>query len=172
MADINAIIKKATAREDTVVIYMAGNLVAQISRLERQLAEASDGTWKPDSMADADPTRPIAEKIATVREKLKASATEFAFRALPGEEWSDLLAAHPGTDEQLFDPKTLPRMLISASCYDPAMTPEQVDALFVVINQAQRNELFDTAYGVNTEGTSIPFSVTASGILAGLTAGS
>ncbi|MFD0429427.1 hypothetical protein ACFQ60_22385 [Streptomyces zhihengii] len=51
------------------------------------------------------------------------------------------------------------------------MTPEQLDELFEVLNEGQRSEMFDCAYAVNTEATSIPFSVTASGILSSLTDG-
>ena len=172
MPNIEEILKKAKPRETTVPLYLAGDLVAEIEILERQLAEAGDGTWTPDSMADTDPRAPIAEKIAQVRKKLKASEVVFRFRALPDTEWSDLLAAHPPKDENgIFDVDTFPRAVISKCCVSPIMTPEQVDRLNAVLNQPQRNQLFDGAYGVNTEGTALPFSVTASGILAGLTAG-
>lgn len=175
MAKIEDILKKAKPRESSVAVYMAGDLVADLERLERQLAEASEGTWRPNSMADTDPTRDIAEKIKATRDKLKASEVEFRFRALP--EWSDdpeiptwsgLLAAHPPQDpeKEIFNPKTFPRALIAACAADPVMAPEQVDHLFAVLNQAQRNEIFDGAYEVNTEGTSLPFSVSASAILA------
>lgn len=168
MADIEALLKKAKPRETTVAVFLAGDVVAEIERLERQLAEASDGPWKADSLAATDPTKAIAEKIAAARKRLKASEAEFRFRALPDDQWSDLLAAHPGKEDQLFDPGTFPRALIAACCVDPVMTAEQVDRLFGVLNQAQRNEVFDGAYGVNTEGTSVPFSVTASAILGAL----
>ncbi|HEY5834978.1 hypothetical protein [Streptomyces sp.] len=168
--DIEAILKQAKPRETTVPVYMAGDLVAEIERLERQLAEAGAGAWKADSLADTNPTRAIAEKIEAVREKLKKSEVEFRFRALPDDQWSDLLAAHPPKDSEqhLFNPDTFPRALIAACAVDPIMEVEQVDRLFGVLNQAQRNALFDGAYGVNTEGTSVPFSVSASAILGAL----
>lgn len=171
MPNIEDILKKAKPRETTVALYMAGDLVAEIELLERQLAEAADETW--NSLTDTDPRTPIAEKIAATRKKLKASETVFRFRALPDTEWSDLLAAHPPKDENgLFDVATFPRAVIAKCCISPIMTPEQVDRLNAVLNQPQRDQLFDGAFGVNTEGTSLPFSVTASGILAGLTAAS
>lgn len=177
--NIEAILKRAKPRETTVPIYMAGDLVAELERLERQLAEAGDQSWdhgQGPSLAGADPTRAVAEKIAATRSKLKASEVEFRFRALPDwsdEEavttWSNLLAAHPPKNEnEIFNADTFPRALIVACCVDPVMSPEQVDKLTAVLNQAQRNSLFDGAYSVNTEGTQVPFSVNASAILGAL----
>jgi hypothetical protein len=170
VADIEALLKKAKPRETTVSVFLAGDVVADIERLERQLADVGASAWSADSLASADPRKPIAEKIAAARERLKKSEAEFRFRALPDKDWSDLLAAHPPRDaeKEMFNPETFPRALIAACCVDPVMTPEQVDRLFGVLNQAQRNQVFDGAYEVNTEGTSIPFSVTASALLAGL----
>jgi hypothetical protein len=170
--DITEILKRAKPRETTVPIYLAGDVAAELERLERQLADVGGDAWAADSLADTDPREPIARKIEAARKKLKASEVEFRFRALPDKGWSDLLAEHPAKEEgQLFDAATFPRALIAACAVDPAMTPEQVDELYAVLNHAQRNALFDGAFGVNTEGTQIPFSVTASAILAGRTAG-
>jgi hypothetical protein len=170
VADIEALLKKAKPRETTVAVYLAGDVVADIERLERQLADAGAAQWKADSLAATDPTKAIAEKIEAARKRLKASEAEFRFRALPDKEWSDMLAAHPPRDaeKEMFNPETFPRALIAACCVDPVMTPEQVDRLFGVLNQAQRNQVFDTAYEVNMEASTIPFSVTASALLAGL----
>lgn len=166
---IESILKKAKPRETTAVVYMAGDLVAELERLERQLAEAGDQTWAEPSLAAADPSRDIAQKIAAVRKRLKASEVEFRFRALPDKEWSDLLAAHaPRNDTEMFNAETLPRELIAACAVDPEMAPEQVDQLYAVLNQAQRNTVFDAAFSANTEASSIPFSVSASAILGAL----
>lgn len=170
MADIEALLKKAKARETTVPVYLAGDLVAEIERLERQLAEAGSAQWRADSLADTNPTRAIAEKIEAARKRLKASEVEFRFRALPDAQWSDLLAAHPPKDpeRETFNTDTFPRALIAACAIDPVMNPEQVDRLFGVLNQGQRNDLFNGAFQVNTEGTNLPFSVSASAILGAL----
>ncbi|MFC4034538.1 hypothetical protein ACFO3J_24120 [Streptomyces polygonati] len=172
--DIDALLKKAKPRETTVAVYLDGATGAEIERLERQLAQVGADEWAP-SLADTDLRRPIAEKIAAARRKLRASEAEFRFRALPDwsddpevKTWSDLLAAHPPENpaEVVFNVKTFPRVLISACAIDPVMTPEQVDRLFAVINQAQRDAVFQAAYDANTEASSVPFSVSASAILA------
>jgi hypothetical protein len=172
MPDISEIIKRAKPRETTVTLYLAGDEAAEIERLEGQLAGLSD-TWKPTSLASTNPAEALAKKIKAARERIAKSAVEFQFRALGDKAWSDLIAAHPSKQEgQDYDPETFPRALVSACCVDPVMTAEQADALFEVLNVGQRNELMNGAFDVNAAATSIPFSVSASGILAAITGGS
>lgn len=173
VADINDILKRAKQRETTVQIYLAGDVLATIERLERQLSDANADAWKSSSLADTDPTEKLARQIAAARKKLQDSAVEFRFRAMPAKAWSDLVAQHPPVKaDDLFNAETFAPALISVACIDPVMTVEQVTELFDVINQAQRNTLFDAAFQANTEGTDVPFSVSASGILSALGAGS
>jgi hypothetical protein len=171
MPDITEILKRAKPREVTVTIYLAGDASAEVDRLEKQLADLG-GTWQPDSLGSSNPSVEIAEQIKAAREKLRESAVDFRMRALGAKAWSDLVAAHPAKDKnQVWDPETFPRALVSECCVDPEMKPDQVDELFEVLNDGQRNELMNAAFDVNAEATSVPFSVSASGILASLTDG-
>lgn len=139
--------------------------------MERELTGLSD-TFRPDSLAQKNPAEAIVKKIAAARERMKKSETEFRFKALGDRAWSDLVAAHPSKNKnEAWDPETFPKALLSTCCVDPVMTPEQVVELFDVLNEGQRGELVQAAYDVNAEATSIPFSVSASGILSSLTAG-
>lgn len=168
MPDISEIIARATPRETTVPIYMDGAAAAEVEGLERQLADVAD-TWKPDSLASADPTTELAKQIQAARERMQDSRADFRLRALGDKAWSDLMAAHPSPNPgQLWDPATFPKALLAACCQDPVMTPEQVADLFEVINDGQREVLVNGALDVNQEATSIPFSVAASGILSSL----
>lgn len=168
MPDITDILKRAKRREKSVFLCLAGDEVAEIERLERQLASLAD-TWQPDSLAGADPREKISKQIKAVRERMRKAEVEFKLRALGDKEWSDLVAAHPGKErQQAWDPETFPKALVSACCVDPEMTPDQATELFEVLNEGQRNELMQAAYDVNAEATHIPFSVSASGILGSL----
>lgn len=168
MPDISEIIKRAKPRETTVTLYLAGDEQAEVERLERQLTDL--GSWKADSLAATNPATAISKKIAAARERIAASAVEFRMRALGDKAWSDLVAAHPSQDKnQDWDPVTFPRALVSACCTEPAMTAEQASQLFEVLNAGQRRELEQAAFDVNAEATSVPFSVSASGILAAIT---
>lgn len=169
MPDITDILKRAKRREQTVVLCLAGHEVAEIERLERELASLADA-WQPDSLAATDPREKIAKQIKAVRERMRKSEVEFRFRALGSKEWSDLLAAHPSPKrDEVWDVETFPQAVIVASCVDPVMLPEQAVELFEVINEGQRAELFQAAMSVNSEATHIPFSLSASGILSSLT---
>lgn len=160
----------ATPREGRVRLCLAGALNAELEELEEELVACGPG-WSPGSLADADPRVTLAERIEATRERMKASERVFRMRSLDDEAWSDLLAAHPARDgkQELFNAATLPRVLIAACCVDPVMTPEQYDRLAPVLNQGQRNQLFNTAWDCNTEATAVPFSLSASAILAART---
>jgi hypothetical protein len=169
MPDISEILKRAKARESVVSLCLAGDEVAEVERLERKLGELSSD-WAPSSMADSNPAEKIAKQIKAARDRMRKSEVEFRLRSLGAKAWSDLVAAHPSKNKnEAWDPNTFPQALLAACCVDPEMKPADVDALFEVLNEGQRNEILQAAYDVNAEATSIPFSVSASGILASLT---
>ncbi|CAM5681243.1 MULTISPECIES: hypothetical protein [Streptomyces] len=171
MPDITEIIKRAKPREKTVPLYLAGDEAAEVERLEAELAGLS-GTWQPDSLGAKHPGEKLAKQIAAARERLKKSKVDFRLRSLGRLAYSDLVAAHPSKDKnQLWDPATFPQALLAECCIEPVMSAEQVAELFEVLNEGQRTELCQAAYDVNAEATSVPFSVSASSILASLTDG-
>ncbi|MFR9796635.1 hypothetical protein ACL02U_12125 [Streptomyces sp. MS06] len=170
MPDINDILKKARPREHTVRICLAGDVAAEVERLEAQLAAVSE--WKPNSIAEQHPGVELAKKISAAREKMREAEIEFTFRALGAKAWSDLVAQHPSeAEDQAWDADTLAPALVAASSVDPVMSQEQVDELFEQLNNGQRDELIGAAWSVNGEATSVPFSLAASAILASHTGG-
>jgi len=170
MPDIKDVLAKIKPRELRVRICLAGDVAAEVDRLEAELASVSN--WKAASMADQHPGLALAEQIAAARERMKESEVEFTFRALGAKAWSDLVAMHPGkTDEDAWDTDSLAPALVAASAVDPEMTREDLDQLFEGLNMGQRQELMDAAWQVNGEATSIPFSLHASAILASRTDG-
>jgi hypothetical protein len=165
MPDIKDILAKAKPREHTVRICLAGDVAAEVERLEAELSATSG--WQAESIADQHPGVALAEQIAEARERMKAGEVEFTFRALGAKAWSDLVAQHPGkTDDDAWDAETLAPALVAASAVDPIMTQSDVDELFEALNVGQRQQLIDAAWQVNGEATSIPFSLHASAILA------
>lgn len=171
MPDISDILKRAKPREKSVFLNLAGDEVAEVERLERQMAELSD-TWQPDSLAGGNPHAKLAKQIKAARDRMAKAEVEFRLRALGDKAWSDLIAAHPSKNKgEAWDPETFPKALVATCCVDPVMTVDQAEELFEVLNEGQRAELCQGAYDVNAEATSIPFSVSASGILNSLTAG-
>lgn len=167
---INDIIKKATLRVATARICVAGHLNAELEDLEAQL-QAVSSDWVPDSLASTDPKVEVARKIQALQEEMRGSEVVFRFQALPELEWSDLLAKHPAREGQaeLFNPQTLPPVLIPMCCVDPVMSAEQYARLVTKLNASQRNSLFNAAWDANSTATSVPFSLSASAILAAST---
>ncbi|MFD0429428.1 hypothetical protein ACFQ60_22390 [Streptomyces zhihengii] len=94
MPNIEEILKRAKPRQKSVWICVAGDLLSEVDRLERELREVGEG-WSPDSLASCDPREKIAKRIKTVREAMKKAEVEFVFRSIGDRAWSDLVAAHP-----------------------------------------------------------------------------
>jgi hypothetical protein len=170
MPDIKEILAKARPREHTVRICLAGDVAAEVERLEAELAAVSN--WQSQSIADQHPGIEIAEKIDAARERMREAEVAFTFRALGAKAWSDLVAQHPSEKEdEAWDEESLAPALVAASASDPVMTPEDVAELFEQLNMGQRQELVNAAWVVNGEATTIPFALHASAILASRTDG-
>ncbi|KAB1146832.1 hypothetical protein F7R91_14745 [Streptomyces luteolifulvus] len=170
MPDIKEILAKARPREHTVRICLAGDLAAEVDRLEAELA--SYAGWQQQSIADQNPAIEVAEKIAAAREAMREAEVPFTFQALGAKAWSDLVAQHPSENEgESWDDESLAPALVAASAKDPVMTPEDVAALFEQLNMGQRQELINAAWTVNGEATAVPFALHASAILASRTDG-
>lgn len=170
MPDFSEILKRARPREKSVSICLAGDELAEVERLERELA--SVGEWRSESLAAKNPAEALTKRISAARARMKKAEVEFKFRALGDKAWSDLVVAHPSKNKhEAWDPETFPKALLAVCCVDPVMTPDQVGELFEVLNEGQRGELVQAAYDTNAEATSIPFSLSGSGILNSLTAG-
>lgn len=162
-------IAAARPRTLSVTLYLAGDVASRIEALEGQLSD--HGAWVANSMASVDPRRAIVDEIRALQDEIRDSAAEFILQALTDAEWSALLLKHPGRHaEEAFNPDTLFPALIAACCIEPVMSVDDYDALSRVINKGQREQLEATAWRVNNEATSVPFSLAASAIDASRTA--
>lgn len=159
--DIESVLAAARPRETTLRLCMAGDLGAEADRLVVELDRL--GNWKPSSLADVDPRAALAAELDAIIEQMRAAEVEFRFRALPRQEFSDLIAAHPPKEEgKAFDPDSMQVELVARACISPAMTMEQSAALFDVVNETGRDELFNAAFAAQRAGTRIPTSRAAS----------
>ena len=171
MADFTTLIKGAKLAEDEVPICLRGDLTRRFEALERQLEEAQDGD-EENSMAAGGRALEIAEEMEAVRAEMLEHTHPFAFRALPKQEYRDLLDKHPPREDHKDDVvmganlHTFPHVLIQACCIDPVMTLEQVEELCEVLNDGQLYRLFGCALTLNRATVDIPKSVLASEILA------
>jgi hypothetical protein len=172
---IDELIASATPAEREAKICIAGALNVRFATLEAELAELQQQRFAgaaSQSLGDVDPRRAIAEEIERVREEMRANEHTFTFRALPSKAWSDIRAAHAPREGQreVVNLETFPPALVAATCValdgkPTEVTVEQVHALFDVLNEGQRDELFNAAWEANTGRVSVPFSAVASVVL-------
>lgn len=167
-SSIEEILKRAKPREKTVRICLAGDLAGEAERLADEISRTSE-EWEPDDLTSEHPARVLAAQLKAVREQTKEAEEPFTLRYIGDRAYSDLLAAHPAEDDkEAFNSETFPRALIAAACVQPTMTEDQVADLFEVINEGQIKQLFDAAWDVHHSAETVPFSLAASALLAGL----
>jgi hypothetical protein len=117
--------------EDTVSLCLAANLLAEIGDLQRQRAEAPP----PSNLGERSPASVLDERIAEVAEQMKASTVAFKLLALNGREWIAFHAARPvmvkDEPDAVWQERIFPWLadMVSRTCVEPAMTPEQVGEL-------------------------------------------
>ncbi len=117
--------------EDTVSLCLAANLLAEISDLQRQRAEAPP----PSNLGERSPAAVLDERIAEVAERMKASTVDFKVRALGGREWVAFSATRPvpvkDEPDDVWQTRIFPWLaeMVSKTCVDPVMTADQVGEL-------------------------------------------
>lgn len=160
-------------------VPMAAEIVLEMGELEDQLLqlqEAEAGDMAPSAEAVA-----LAERIRGLAEQAEASEVEFVFRGIGNKPYSDLVAAHPPTPEQLqqfrdlrlgmleFNPETFPIALMAASLESPTGATED---LFAELRETWANgpwqRLWQTCSRANMAVNDVvPKSLLASAILLG-----
>lgn len=155
----------AKPRETEARLCLAGDLAAKADRLAEQIQQA-DTRPGPTSLADVDPRPALVAELEKVHAAMREAEVPFRFRALGRVAYSDLLAAHPPrpgvADDGAWNTDTFDHALIAATCQEPVMTVEQVDQLSEVLNQRQRNDLFNAAWLAQVGETRVPSSRVAS----------
>lgn len=163
--DFRDLLAGAKLPERTVVLCFRADLQAEHDRLEVELARAlKEGV---SSLGDSGKAKGISARIREVEAEMEEHSASFTFRALPRSKWVPLLAAHPPRDdkpERLFNADDFPAACVVASCVEPSLTAADVEQLFEVTSQGQRDTLFRAAWDVNTESADVPFSVRASAL--------
>lgn len=156
------IIESAKRRESTVRLCLRGDLVAEHEALEADLAQATMGAgWQ--SLEGSGATD-LAERIQALQAEMSADTVTFTFRALRRRAWDELLEKHKNAEGGL-DVAALSIPLIAACVVEPSMSEADVEELFDVVNEGQRDALFGAAFNVNMEATEVPFSERASVVM-------
>ncbi|MEV6036036.1 hypothetical protein AB0L65_33115 [Nonomuraea sp. NPDC052116] len=173
MATVAEIKAKLRRPERTVPLCLAGDLQAQYEQLERDLTRAREkarsGTLAGGANAEA---TEIARRIQALQEEMREHTEIFTFRGLTRRQYSDLVAAHPPTEEQVeknsevdVNWDTFGVALITACCISHEMAEAEMGELVDELTAAQYGALFTAAQAVNVVGLDVPNSFTASAVL-------
>lgn len=163
-----AYVRVATAR----IPLVPDELRERHRELDAQLKKAVEDDRQSNSIKDS--ARSLAEQVEAVQAEMEAATVEFRFRSIGFRAWSDLKRAHPPTKDQLkrnaraeFDEDRFPVAAIAASCVDPEMTEEQVEALLQspLIDEDGFNRLLGACGECNVGGGGLPKSMLAGVIL-------
>lgn len=170
-----SVAKKYQAPIARCMVPMAAELVIQIVDLEGQLAARNEA--ESGDMAPSPETVALAERIEALQEQAKASEVEFVFRGVGNTPYSDLVAAHPPTPEQVqefraagvhleWNPRTFPPALMAASLESPTgATEEQFIEIRATWANGPWKRLWDTCSQANMGVNEAPKQLLASAIL-------
>lgn len=170
------IISSATPADEVVPICVAGALIAEHQRLDRELEELQlqreSGARETRKLSGggSDPAEDrLAKRILKLEAETKANTFDFVFRKLNKNAWRDLMEEYgprQGKERQeRWNPDTFPAAAVRACCVSPEGMddPEKFQAFWDdVLNDGQRDDLFRGALRVNEGSLSAPFSVSAS----------
>lgn len=168
MPDIDSLIASAALPERTISHCVRGDLVAEVERLDRELASLASADQRLTGNQEA---RKVAEQIEAVREHMQTSSIEFTLRALGRRAFQKFQTEHAPRDGNLtdramgFNEETFMDDLVRQSIVAPKITDEQWDSLCDSMTAAQWSEFANVATSLNMEQVSVPFSRSASRIL-------
>lgn len=80
-------------RSETVQVCQRADLLADHTRLEAELGRVSE-------TGDVDAAKTLTDRIRDLEARIEASQREFSFTSLGREDWYNLIAAHPPSDEE------------------------------------------------------------------------
>lgn len=170
MTSFDEIMAMAEGRpEDTVSLCLAASLVGRHRQLEVALRGASTEAL---SLGEPAPAKAIAAQLTDLERQMNAASVPFKLRAMSPLEWTRFrrTGPEPVKDESEEDWDNRWHLwvcaLVAAVCYDPVMTPEQVEQLVPNLSPSQWATLSDSALALNARRESIPFSAAASALTA------
>jgi hypothetical protein len=158
----------AKRREATWKLCPRGDLVAEHAELSAELDRIAgdDASLAAASLADVSPAVPIAARITELEDQMRAETRTIRLRALRRHDFETIASPHRNDDGEGYNLAKMAPQLVRASIVDPAFTAEQFDQLWDdVLTEGQRDDLTWTAWAVNTQAGSIPFSERASDVM-------
>lgn len=161
--DVSKILAGAKRQRDSLPICLDGELDAAHRKAVEALAEAKRQQQAEDSLASTGVSE-AREKLAELREQMKAATVLFVVEAVGRKRWTELVAEHPpregnSRDTVLgFDETGIAEALLVEGIVEPTLTDaERTRLLDEVLTDGQFNSLANLAYSLNRQGVSPAF---------------
>ena len=153
-------LKAKKPRQITIGVYLDESLADAVDAAAMQL---QDGRRLRAEAADIDV---LEKRLADAQATLDEGTQWLTFQALGRRAFSRLIEEHPPSAETIalaaqrgqeqepqFEPLTFAPALIAAACIRPALTVDDVDALYAsdAWNEPELSALFAAALAVNTQ---------------------
>lgn len=169
MTTFEELIAQAKRPRASVPLCLRGDLTAPHRELERRL-QTADRT--APSLGKRSEAAVLAEQIRDLEMQMAEATTSFTLEAMHPKAWADFHATRPireKTDEDTdFQARWFAWVceLVARSVVAPVvMTAAQVEELVGVLSGGQWDELSNTAWGLNGERVTVPFSAAASALI-------
>lgn len=154
-----------------------GGLLTEIEETRHLLNLARRAEKISPGGLDSDAPR-LERKLNELAEKAAAEAVLFVCQTIPADDFDDIARRHPPSDNQLarwreqakVNPFTpMPEIndatagpdLLASSLVEPNWPEERIREWWANASKGERNQLWNLAFGVQTEGADIPFSTAA-----------
>jgi len=177
MSRIADLLAARTPRTKTVRLVLDGDSTVEIQRLQAQLKSLRSQMMTEDDEPLSSPVSGIERRIQELETAVLEGAEEFIFQAIGRGELEAIRIKHPPTDEQwrlyreraeanpfmaapTFNPDAMAPELIAAAAKDPTITVDEAVALWDTLSDGEAAQLYDAAYEVNMEATTVPLSAT------------
>ncbi|MDP9145664.1 MAG: hypothetical protein M3N43_13410 [Actinomycetota bacterium] len=164
MTEFRDVLGKASRPTTVVSLCLDGEALGEIRALEHRIDEG----YVPMSLADRNPASDIVEQIEAIQERAKESYVDFHLRAVRGPDWAPFWSGRPvpgeGESSEAFNVRWFDFVcrMVSLTCVDPVMTPEQVAELVDEMPADSWGELSEEVWALNTNKVTVPFSAAAS----------
>jgi hypothetical protein len=169
LADVGSLIRdRATLREHTYRVCLAGELVGEYEELERQLRDV-----RADDESFVSPAGAIRARMDELRGEMAEETAEFRLRALPRKKFRELIAAHPPRKDD--DGNVIQRdylgvnyetffdALIRKSIVEPELDADTLTLLLDErLTDRQYEDFTDVVWNLNRASVNVPFLQAAS----------
>lgn len=175
--DAKALIKGASLPERSVEICLQPDLTARMQELERALARAEAERSAAGSLATGGESRALAGQMTAVHEEMLSHSVAFRLRALPRRRFTAMQLEHRPRDDNPSDAlagvnvEAMAEALVKACLFDPVLDDEDWANLDEALSDGQWQMLVNAAWAINARDVDVPFSRTASRIMAASASG-